>query len=303
MNGNSVLNLKDGESLTYKNYYEKRHGIELQFVREHLLKGRHIFPVQNHLHKYKKRKEQGSWRSNKISSRNNLVDSGYIKDIVFRNIRPFLDPLVSPETLKLQPLKLKLVASYTKSHAQLPIRQKPRNLLQKEGRETGLLSEFYELCRSLDVGRGERYATIEQLPGSFLQSMEEYIREAPRASILRKDLALDALEVILYIDYKKALEKEEIRPPSPSLPPTELEPVRVEAPVQTPDLLGLNNLIPAASALDEKNASANVPVYPANGGTGWELPLVITPNYSDSAAASRRLAGGMDKFRLDNFIR
>ncbi|KAF1002409.1 endoribonuclease Dicer homolog 2-like isoform X2 [Apium graveolens] len=58
MNGCSMMNLKDGESVTYKDYYEKRHGIELQFVREHLLKGRHIFPVQNHLHKYKKRKEQ-----------------------------------------------------------------------------------------------------------------------------------------------------------------------------------------------------------------------------------------------------
>ncbi|KAK1400758.1 endoribonuclease Dicer-like [Heracleum sosnowskyi] len=58
MNGSSVLNLKDGESITYKNYYEKRHGIDLQFEREHFLKGRHIFPVQNHLHKYKKRKEQ-----------------------------------------------------------------------------------------------------------------------------------------------------------------------------------------------------------------------------------------------------
>ncbi|XP_074323275.1 endoribonuclease Dicer homolog 2-like [Apium graveolens] len=57
-NGSSVLNLKDGKSITYKKYYEKRHGIDLQFEREHFLKGRHIFPVQNHLHKLKKRKEQ-----------------------------------------------------------------------------------------------------------------------------------------------------------------------------------------------------------------------------------------------------
>ncbi|XP_074323641.1 endoribonuclease Dicer homolog 2-like isoform X2 [Apium graveolens] len=57
-NGSSVLNLRDGESITYKKYYEKRHGINLQFEQEHFLKGRHIFPVQNHLHKYNKRKEQ-----------------------------------------------------------------------------------------------------------------------------------------------------------------------------------------------------------------------------------------------------
>ncbi|KAK1397002.1 hypothetical protein POM88_006865 [Heracleum sosnowskyi] len=33
-----------------------------------------------------------------------LVDSGYKKDIVFKSILPLLEPLVSPETLKLQPV-------------------------------------------------------------------------------------------------------------------------------------------------------------------------------------------------------
>lgn len=49
--------------------------------------------------------------------------------------------------------------------------------------------------------------------------------------------ALEAPKVILAIDYKNATEREEKRPPSPSPPPTEPEPVKVEAPVQTPDLL------------------------------------------------------------------
>nr|XP_017225094.1 PREDICTED: endoribonuclease Dicer homolog 2-like isoform X3 [Daucus carota subsp. sativus] len=57
VNGSSVFNLRDGESSTYKDYYEQRHGINLQFEREHFLKGRHIFTVQNHLHKYTKQKE------------------------------------------------------------------------------------------------------------------------------------------------------------------------------------------------------------------------------------------------------
>ncbi|KAL1827714.1 hypothetical protein ACET3Z_006126 [Daucus carota] len=56
--GSSVLKLKDGEFISYKNYYDKRHGIELRFEREHFLKGRHIFPVQKHLHKFKRQKEQ-----------------------------------------------------------------------------------------------------------------------------------------------------------------------------------------------------------------------------------------------------
>ncbi|XP_017250352.1 putative clathrin assembly protein At5g35200 isoform X1 [Daucus carota subsp. sativus] len=187
--------------------------------------------------------------------------------------------------------------------------QKAFDIYRRAGKQAERLAEFYELCTRLDVGRGERYATVEQPPGSFLQAMEEYVRDAPRASTLRKDLkALEAPKVILSIDYKKTHEKEEKRPPSPSPPPP--EPVKVEAPVQTPDLLGLNDPAPAASGFDEKNASALaiVPVDnqsatsgpdSANGGTGWELALVPTPNSKDSAAASSKMAGGMNKFLLD----
>lgn len=85
------------------------------------------------------------------------------------------------------------------------------------------LSEFYEVCKSLDIGRGERFIKIEQVwvlylwclpkliflafylitvayttywlafvlilkpPASFLQAMEEYVKEAPRGSTFRKD--------------------------------------------------------------------------------------------------------------------
>lgn len=34
-----------------------------------------------------------------------LVDSGYRKDIVFNSIRPLLEPMVSPETVRLQPTR------------------------------------------------------------------------------------------------------------------------------------------------------------------------------------------------------
>ncbi|KAM7525883.1 hypothetical protein LguiA_015785 [Lonicera macranthoides] len=49
LNGNSPLKLKDGGSITYKQYFKKK-AIELRFEEEPLLNGRHIFPVQNHLH-------------------------------------------------------------------------------------------------------------------------------------------------------------------------------------------------------------------------------------------------------------
>ncbi|KAK6151715.1 hypothetical protein DH2020_014350 [Rehmannia glutinosa] len=92
------------------------------------------------------------------------------------------------------------------------------------------LSEFYEICKTLDVGRGERFIKIEQPPASFLQAMEEYVREAPHASTARKDLADDKPKAILAIEYKKNSEAKKRS--------------------------GLHEPSPAASELDEKNAMA-----------------------------------------------
>jgi len=41
------------------------------------------------------------------------------------------------------------------------------------------LSEFYEVCKTIHIGRGEMFLKIEQPPASFLQTMEEYVRDAP----------------------------------------------------------------------------------------------------------------------------
>lgn len=60
------------------------------------------------------------------------------------------------------------------------------------------------------------------------------------------DNKIDAPKEVLAIEYKKAPEMEEARPPSPPPPPPEAEPVKVEAPVaEPPDLLviyGASNL-------------------------------------------------------------
>ncbi|KAK8604763.1 hypothetical protein V6N13_082237 [Hibiscus sabdariffa] len=172
------------------------------------------------------------------------------------------------------------------------------------------LSEFYEVCKSLDVGRGERFIKIEPSPASFLQAMEEYVREAPRASTARKD-EVDKPKDVLAIEYKKTPEVREERSPSP--PPPEPEKVeKLEEPiVEPPDLLGLNDPSPVASELDEKNALALaiVPVaeqttaaapVEANGTMGWELALVTAPSSNESAAAASKLAGGLDKLTLDS---
>lgn len=185
-------------------------------------------------------------------------------------------------------------------------------IYRRGGQQAERLSEFYEICRNLDLGRGERFIKIEQPPASFLQAMEEYVRDAPRASSVRKDQVDEKIpKVILAIEYKKTPEVKEVSPPSPP-PAAEPVKVKVEAPVvEPPDLLGLNDPIPDASELDAKNslALAIVPVgdqppstapTPANGTTGWELALVTAPSSNENATAVSKLAGGLDKLTLDS---
>ena len=64
------------------------------------------------------------------------------------------------------------------------------------------LSEFYEVCKSLDVKRGERFIKIKQPLSSFLQAMKNYVREAPHASTIHKD-QVDKPKEVLAIEYNK----------------------------------------------------------------------------------------------------
>lgn len=188
---------------------------------------------------------------------------------------------------------------------------KALDIYRRAGQQAERLSEFYEVCKSIDIGRGERFIKIEQPPASFLQAMEEYVKEAPRGSTFRKDQTVDnkvdAPKEILAIEDKKTPEVEEAKPPSPPPP----EPVKVEAPVvEPPDLLGLDDPLPVASELDEKNALAlaivpveqptSVAPTQGNGTAGWELALVTAPSSNDSATAASKLAGGLDKLTLDS---
>nr|GMC58605.1 putative clathrin assembly protein At5g35200 [Ipomoea batatas] len=61
------------------------------------------------------------------------------------------------------------------------------DIYRKAGQQAEKLSEFYEICKKLDVGRGEKFITIERPPTLFLQTMEECVKEAPRLSTFRKD--------------------------------------------------------------------------------------------------------------------
>ncbi|KVI11700.1 AP180 N-terminal homology (ANTH) domain-containing protein [Cynara cardunculus var. scolymus] len=162
---------------------------------------------------------------------------------------------------------------------------KALDIYRRAGQQAERLSEFYEICKNFDVGRGERFIKIEQPPSSFLQTMEEYVKEAPRASTVRKDLAVDDKpKGILAIEYKKEAEVPEKRSQSPPL----AEPV--PEPAQS-----LDDPVTEAAEFDEKNSMAlaivpvvdppaSTPITSVNGTSGWELAL----------------AGGLDKLTLDS---
>ncbi|KAF9593355.1 hypothetical protein IFM89_021759 [Coptis chinensis] len=144
-----------------------------------------------------------------------------------------------------------------------------------------------------------------QAPASFLTAMEEYVRDAPRASSVHSNkVSVDKIAApkkILAIEYNKTSEEETIRPLSP--PPAETVEVEIQTWVsEPPDLLGLNDATPYASDLDEKNAfalaivpvatpSADAPStgYNSASGAGWELALVTSPSSNESAASANKL--------------
>ncbi|CAL0325657.1 unnamed protein product [Lupinus luteus] len=192
---------------------------------------------------------------------------------------------------------------------------KALNIYRRIGQQAEKLSEFYEICRNLDIGRGEKFINVEQPPLSFLQAMEEYVKDAPHGSVVHKDQATDYKvgypKEVLAIEYKRTPEKED-RPPLPTLPPPR-EPLQVEAPLvqPPPDLLNLEDPVPAALKLEDNNALA-LAVIPdadqpnsavpnlANGSIGWELALVTAPSLNESSASTSKLAGGLDMLTLDS---
>ncbi|XP_031279444.1 endoribonuclease Dicer homolog 2-like, partial [Pistacia vera] len=58
LNTNSLLTMKDGAVITYKEYYKTKHGVYLCFDEAILLKGRHLFTVKNYLNESRHHKER-----------------------------------------------------------------------------------------------------------------------------------------------------------------------------------------------------------------------------------------------------
>uniref|UniRef100_A0A453PYL2 ENTH domain-containing protein n=1 Tax=Aegilops tauschii subsp. strangulata TaxID=200361 RepID=A0A453PYL2_AEGTS len=92
------------------------------------------------------------------------------------------------------------------------------DIYKKALKQAGQLSGFYDTCKTIHIGRDEKLLTIEQPPASFLQAMEDYVRDAPLAS---------KNQAVLAIEYNRKPEEEEVStppPPPPQVSTSEKEP-------------------------------------------------------------------------------
>ncbi|OEL24675.1 putative clathrin assembly protein [Dichanthelium oligosanthes] len=128
------------------------------------------------------------------------------------------------------------------------------------------LSDFYELCRDSDATFFFLLPNFLQPPSSFLGTMEEYIREAPRtAPVPNGTIGLH-----------------EVNPAAAALEESNALALAVVPPG------GSNNT--SAIGLGEMTA----------GSSGWELALVTAQPSTSSQLTESKLAGGFDKLLLDS---
>lgn len=200
---------------------------------------------------------------------------------------------------------------------------KALDIYKKAGQQATSLSDFYEVCRGLELARNFQFPNLREPPQSFLATMEEYIREAPRVvSVPREPLEFPERLLLTYKpeEASSPIEEENLsfEDEKPSLDDPKPMPSNTEVPsppllAETDDLLGLNTLNPDASTIEETNALA-LAIVPSGSATtssnmmqdkgydpsGWELALVTAPSSITSSTVESQLGGGFDKLTLDS---
>ncbi|KAL3644712.1 hypothetical protein CASFOL_009892 [Castilleja foliolosa] len=202
---------------------------------------------------------------------------------------------------------------------------KALDIYKRAGQQANSLSDFYEICKGLDLARSFQFPVLREPPQSFVVTMDEYIKEAPKM-VPVPSITLEYPErlMLTYKEEDVSSPSEETKvpleesgpPPSDEVAvPTAESAVNQHPPtnLDVDDLLGLNAIMQNASAIEENNALALaiVPSGPAPLGfessqakdfdpTGWELALVTTPSTNLSSVPERQLAGGLDSLTLNS---
>ncbi|CAN6173467.1 unnamed protein product [Urochloa humidicola] len=200
---------------------------------------------------------------------------------------------------------------------------KAQDIYRRTGNLAKSLSNFYELCRGLELARNFQFPVLREPPESFLVTMEECIREAPRtAPVPHETIEYRQLDFVPYQEEVEqtpepifeAIEEPvaEDYPPEPEEKPQFADDNEEDEP-ETPttfDFLGLHEVNPATAALEKSNALAlaivpqggsdntsTVSFSEITGSSGWELALVTAQPISSTES---KLAGGFDKLLLDS---
>lgn len=203
---------------------------------------------------------------------------------------------------------------------------KALEIYRRAAQQADKLSEFYEVCKNLELARNFQFPSLAQPPHSFLATMEDYVKDAPRLMTVPKELGDyndEAPMTRLRITYYEKGDEPELEPEASPAPvyldastdilPSTPSPVKDDYRLDDHDFLGLREVHPDASALEESNALALAIVptgYTTNGSAGpdpisqgstsWELALVTNPSSNDAALQNSKLGGGFDQLTLDS---
>ncbi|KAK1419867.1 hypothetical protein QVD17_29270 [Tagetes erecta] len=205
---------------------------------------------------------------------------------------------------------------------------KALDIYKRAGQQAGNLSDFYDVCKRLELARNFQFPVLREPPQSFLATMEEYIREAPRlVTGPAQPLEFPERLMLTYkpeednspqeevadspVDEPKPLPTDDLIASNDAPEPAQPPPIPTFNSRDPDDLLGLSFDAPNGSAIEESNALA-LAIVPSDttsssgfqpkdfDPTGWELALVSTPSTNISTVQERQLAGGLDSLTLNS---
>ncbi|KAM3383529.1 putative clathrin assembly protein [Capsicum galapagoense] len=186
-------------------------------------------------------------------------------------------------------------------------------IYRRTGDQAVKLSEFFEICRNLDFGRGQKYVKIEKPPDSFISAMEEYLTDAPKPLMItwKPDDDDSNTKVIAVPGSKIETDQEQ----ETEVQTKEESNAETPPPPLIPDLLSFDEPSEDQSvAPEDNNALALVISTPdelsnclsssdqSSQPTGWELELVTASSSNQVASTDTKLIQGgvLDRSKLDN---
>ncbi|KAK7411545.1 hypothetical protein VNO78_02979 [Psophocarpus tetragonolobus] len=189
-------------------------------------------------------------------------------------------------------------------------------IYKKSMNQAQRLSEFFENCKSLEFGRGQKFINIKMPPTSFMITMEEYIKEAPSSLMLEynKDVNSEGATTTEIVGSVGDLSTKHNHIANKSIDHSEENSMDLPSP-QVAELMGLYDLLTGASEFDEKCLTMTIPpnekFLNSNDGenrenpiTSWEVALFTdTESYHENEVAETKhteKTTGMEVSKLDN---